>query len=79
MIWVARPLTANSEEFVVFGIATSRDLVINVSPFGLARQGCNKGLNVVLVDISTKVLSAQNFVEFRKHRKRKKDLSLFQR
>lgn len=61
------------EEFVVLGIAAHPDLNIHLDPLAFACQRSEKASNVLLIEVVTKLLSAQHFVEFGKYRKGKQD------
>jgi hypothetical protein len=58
------PRNGKFEECVVLEIAASRDMHINIYPLTIACQGSEKQSNVFFIDISTKLFSAKNFVEF---------------
>ena len=63
------------QEFVVLGIAASRNPNINIYPLCFARQNRNEGPDVLFVDIFSETFSTQNFAQLGKHRKREQQLS----
>lgn len=52
---------------------------MHINPFSLARQRREKNPDIFLIDISTELFSAQNFVEFGECCKGKQDFSFAER
>jgi len=67
------------KEFVVFCVAASRDVHSDIHPFSLARQCCDKRLDIVLIEVALQVLSAQYVVKFGEYCIREKDFPLEKR
>lgn len=67
------------EELVVFGIAASCYLHVHADPLSLARQSGEKTSNILLINISPELFSAQDFVEFGERGKREQDFALSER
>lgn len=64
------PTYGEGEEFVVFRIAASGYLHIDIDPMGLPCQRSDKEPEIFLVDITAELLAAQNLEKFRELRKK---------
>lgn len=59
------------EDFVVLCIAAGGNPRAHVDPMGFACQRRQKSSDILFIDIRPELLSAQNFIKFGEHRKRK--------
>ena len=64
------------QEFVILRVTAGNNPHAHIDPLGLARQRCDKHSDIFLLDISTEIFSAQNFVEFSEGHKGEQDFAL---
>lgn len=60
------------KELVVSGVAAGHDLFVYFDLLGISRQSCQKASNVLFVNVTPELLSAQHLVKLCERGERKK-------
>jgi len=73
------PTYRKFKKFVILRVTAGSYLYIHIDPFSFAGQARHESSDAFLIDVSPELLSAQNFIQFSKYCKGKKDSPLSER